>query len=106
LPGVVGGLGGRGDEAADLAGRAAGVGRLAVAEVLSDGARRGRLDAVVVAVPAGVAVEALGPLGGRQGAGQPVAEGAGPQPQPPARLAPPPPPPRPELVRAARPPPF
>src|SRR5207248_7725117 len=60
--GVVGRFGGRSDAAAHLARPAAGVGGGAVAEVLLDGARLGGGRAVVVAVPAWVLVEALGPF--------------------------------------------
>src|SRR5262245_58214733 len=74
LPGVVGRLGGRADEAANLPALAPRVSGARVAEVLPHAARARRDRPVVVPVPAGVLVEALGPLSGGEGAVTPGKE--------------------------------
>ena len=62
LASVVGRLGGRCDEAADLTGLAPGVGRSAVSEVLPDGPLLRDVGPVVAALPTRVLVEPLGSL--------------------------------------------
>src|SRR5437868_8504655 len=62
LASVVGRLGGRCDEAADLTGLATGVGRPAESEVLPDGPLLRNGGPVVAALPTGVFVEPLGSL--------------------------------------------
>src|SRR5262249_16685475 len=74
LPGVVGRLGGRADEAANLPALAPRVSGARVAEVLPHAARARRDRPVVLPVPARVLVEALGPLSGGEGAGTPGEE--------------------------------